>query len=30
VFETPDFTTKERTEAYRKVRGYLEDNGLII
>jgi len=30
VFETPDFTTKERTEAYRKVRGYLEENGLII
>lgn len=30
VFETPNFTAEERTEAYRKVRSYLKENGLII
>ena len=30
VFETPDFTAKERKETYKKVRSYLEENGLII
>ena len=30
VFETADFTAKERTEAYNKVRSFLEANGLII
>ena len=30
VFETPDFTAKERTEAYRKTRAFLKEKGLII
>ena len=30
VFETPDFTANERTEAYRKVRAFLKENGLVI
>jgi len=30
VFETADFTAKERTEAYNKVRSFLEAKGLII
>jgi anaerobic magnesium-protoporphyrin IX monomethyl ester cyclase len=30
VFETADFTAKERTEAYVKARSFFEENGLII
>ena len=30
VFETSDFTAKDRTQAYGKVRSFLEDNDLVI
>jgi anaerobic magnesium-protoporphyrin IX monomethyl ester cyclase len=30
VFETPDFTAEERTEAYRKARSFLEEKKLVI
>jgi len=30
VFETPDFTAEERTEAYRKTRNILESRGLLL
>ena len=30
VFETVDFTAKERIKAYIKVRNYLEENALLI
>ena len=30
VFETPNFTAEERTEAYRKTRAFLKEKGLII
>jgi anaerobic magnesium-protoporphyrin IX monomethyl ester cyclase len=30
VFETPDFSAEERTEAYRKTRNILESRGLLL
>ncbi len=30
VFETPDFTAKERIWTYRKIRSLLSDRGLLV
>jgi hypothetical protein len=30
VFETPEFTAKQRTNAYMKVRSFFEENELVL